>query len=493
MFYMLVPLDAEPSSQDALGGGPKAAGNMDESQASVEEELFDDEAFDGAGLNEVGENPMPKDEDMDGDQTPFGYDAEEVMARVSRGAEQDELHGAATPTGDHPEAPHSSPTRPSSQQPGDVRKKYRVLDPKSAKAMEERSLIPNAFTSKDSFTYMFSQYKGAWSRLTKATHGIQSGKVHDILTLTDQRMSLVKEEMPRWSEPMVRLGAAAVHMYNRRLNDLSERDHVHLLWMCTGEYMMRVHEGGQLWVYQPDMGYWKAFEGLPPPHFFEVIRQFFVMLEGIFRNFKGHVQRDDKSVLKAMDGVVSGKSFHDILHLCESACAWNKGNHLLKRETTKKLAAAQAAPPDGAAPDEVPGLDADFDDELEKALFDDNAAPSAATFGEGHAPAAAIAGVSQGAPEDAAAEASKGAAAGSKPDGNKPVQPWYIVVAQSISRFSPGLIKKLEHSRIIPFVSEWCQTPKLPKKGCAYKDCIVMYDVNDKAVTYLEDVKDEEG
>merc|ERR1711940_64508 len=40
----------------------------------------------------------------------------------------------------------------------------------------------------------------------------------------------------------------------------------------------------------------------------------------------------------------------------------------------------------------------------------------------------------------------------------KPVQAWYIVVAQAISRFSPKLIQKLEHGKIIPFLSEWCVT-----------------------------------
>ena len=55
----------------------------------------------------------------------------------------------------------------------------------------------------------------------------------------------------------------------------------------------------------------------------------------------------------------------------------------------------------------------------------------------------------------------------------KPVQAWYIVVAQAISRFSPGLIKKLEHGKIIPFLSEWCMTPKKARCGCVFKDCIV--------------------
>ena len=67
------------------------------------------------------------------------------------------------------------------------------------------------------------------------------------------------------------------------------------------------------------------------------------MLEGTFRNFKGHIRRDDKAVLRAMDNVMQGKSVHELLSLCESACAWNKGNHLLKKDTMKKLAMTKAA------------------------------------------------------------------------------------------------------------------------------------------------------
>ena len=222
-------------------------------------------------------------------------------------------------------------------------------------------MIPNALTSKQMFSDMFAKYKSKWSKLSKATHGVRSGKVYDILTLTEQKKALVMTEMPHWSPPAVRLGAAAVHLYNRRLLDLSERDHVQLLWMAVGTDLMRVHEGGQLFVYQPEMGYWKAFEGLPPPNLFEVIRQFFVLLEGLFRNLKGHVNRDDKSLLKAIDAVVQGKSFDELLVLCESACAWNKGNHLLKKASAKTSAAKGAvAIADGAAPDEVPDVDTDF-------------------------------------------------------------------------------------------------------------------------------------
>ena len=75
----------------------------------------------------------------------------------------------------------------------------------------------------------------------------------------------------------------------------------------------------------------------------------------------------------------------------------------------------------------------------------------------------------------------------------KPVQAWYIVVAQAISRFSPKLIQRLEHGKSMPFLSEWCVTPKNAVAGVAHTDCILLYDYGGKPVVYLKDKKDAEG
>ena len=57
-----------------------------------------------------------------------------------------------------------------SQEPDVARIKYRKLDPKSQKDLDERSLIPNSLTSKSDFEAMFQMYKAKWCTLTPATH-----------------------------------------------------------------------------------------------------------------------------------------------------------------------------------------------------------------------------------------------------------------------------------------------------------------------------------
>ena len=62
-----------------------------------------------------------------------------------------------------------------SQEPDVARIKYRKLDPKSQKDLDERTLIPNALTSKSGFEAMFQTYKAKWCTLTPGTHGVQPG------------------------------------------------------------------------------------------------------------------------------------------------------------------------------------------------------------------------------------------------------------------------------------------------------------------------------
>ena len=176
------------------------------------------------------------------------------------------------------EVPSSAESGVTDTQHVEVRRKFRQLDPKSQADLDARALIPNALTSKDEFSAMFQGYKALSSKRTKDCDGMEIGKVYDVLMDTEEKMQFVRQEMPEWGDAHVRLGAAGIHLYNRRLSDLSERDYVQVLWMCCGQDLLRVHQGGELFVYQPHLGYWRTFEGLPPPHLFEVVRQFFILL-----------------------------------------------------------------------------------------------------------------------------------------------------------------------------------------------------------------------
>ena len=129
---MLVPLTADQSSQDVLGGGPKRS--IDDSQASVhddggscDEHIFTGGAFDSPGDRGVNGYPELKDGAMDGGETPIVDDAEAAGA-----------DGGATPVADHGACgPAIKEESQPSQTLKDVRKKFRVLDPKSFKAMED--------------------------------------------------------------------------------------------------------------------------------------------------------------------------------------------------------------------------------------------------------------------------------------------------------------------------------------------------------------------
>ena len=126
--------------------------------------------------------------------------------------------------------------------------KWRRLDPQSRQELTARSLLPGAMTSKQDFHSMFQNLKTIWTSQTRQTHGTMIGRSYDIMLDTANKMDYVHAYCTSWDIGRVRLGAAALHLYNRRLSDLSERDHVQLVWCACGGEQVRVHEGGQVWI-----------------------------------------------------------------------------------------------------------------------------------------------------------------------------------------------------------------------------------------------------
>ena len=120
------------------------------------------------------------------------------------------------------------------------------LNPKSQADLDARACIPGAVSSKGTFAEMFAKYNTAYSKLSKANHSAPVGYVKDILL--DHRLAKdpVQELKPNWPEWKVTLGVAALHLYNKRLIDLIERDNVVLLWTTCGDRLLRVHKG-QVW------------------------------------------------------------------------------------------------------------------------------------------------------------------------------------------------------------------------------------------------------
>ena len=132
---------------------------------------------------------------------------------------------ALTPPGRAQEA--SSPrgraqeASPPSKFPEDLRKK---LNPKSQADLDARALIPGATTSAAVFKAMWAASATQYSSFDKSKHGLPPADMSDILLDTQSKVDRVKNAFKDWERWQVMLGVAALHLYTKRLLDISMRD-----------------------------------------------------------------------------------------------------------------------------------------------------------------------------------------------------------------------------------------------------------------------------
>eukprot|EP00438_Fugacium_kawagutii_P009986 Skav234405 [mRNA] locus=scaffold873:368159:373264:+ [translate_table: standard] len=58
---------------------------------------------------------------------------------------------------------------------------------------------------------------------------------------------------------------------------------------------------------------------------------------------------------------------------------------------------------------------------------------------------------------------------------------WHIHVARMITQLKRNLIRELSEEKLINYMIEWCDTPKLASSGCCYEDCCILLKENDVA------------
>ena len=263
---------------------------------------------------------------------------------------------------------------------------------------------------------------------------IPLGAAHSVLSESARTVDQVKAKHPSWVPPMVKLGAAALHCYKKRLTDMSERDHVHLLWVLCGGDFVRAHDG-VLYVYDPVYGAWAMYEGIVPQHVLEQVKQTGLALEGLFRSLKGRVPREDDGLLDALGRLVAGRTFERFAEDCRMASVWNVG---------ERRAGAVAG--DG---DMGPG----------------------------------------GADDGAELHPDEGRAEDMNAGDNAPKVPWQIGVARAVGRVVSQLVRNLEQGKLLTKFTEWCGEPMARSRGVAYRDCVVLYDKDGAPVTFAPERK----
>jgi hypothetical protein len=112
-----------------------------------------------------------------------------------------------------------------------------------ASILSSRTQIPGSSTSFTKFQAMWASAKDGYKDLPTEGNKLPKGVAHSVLGDTERVREVVQRQYPTWTPDLVHLAMAALHMYNKRWNDLTDRDHVHLLWVMCGNTRLRAHRG----------------------------------------------------------------------------------------------------------------------------------------------------------------------------------------------------------------------------------------------------------
>ena len=302
------------------------------------------------------------------------------------------------------------------------------IDAATATLLRARGSIPGAATSHQDFQRIWHQSMQVFSALNPDEFSADLGTAHTIVGEVERLTVHISQTHRLWESQMVTFGVCVLSAYKKRLTDMTEMDHVRLLWIACGDTLLRSHSG-VVYMYDPVFGCWSLYEGIVPEHILHHVQRFGLIVEGIFRKMgtTGRAtKRDDKAVLDEMRSLRGGLSIDVFVQQCVMASVWNLGE-------------ASVSPP------EEPGV------------------------GDVGAAGMGVAGDANEAPEAVGLDA-LAAAAGAK-------VPWPILVARSIGKAFFMLVRQLENGRVLPKFAEWCKQEMKRTKGVAYGDCVTLYDV----------------
>ena len=195
-----------------------------------------------------------------------------------------------------------------------------------------------AATSHDDFSRLFDEWDGATvAGVQQYSRDHQGGAadassdtsivatVQRLLQAAVDRQADWEQVAPRWRDKTNRLFAAALILYRARLVDLYIREQVLILWLIDGVVRLRVH-AGICYTYN-ESGSFDAYKGLPTEHIFFRIKEFLLILEGMFRLMPSDLHWTDGDIWNTMlDQVVAADSESAWYKKCTDAAIFSTGS-----------------------------------------------------------------------------------------------------------------------------------------------------------------------
>lgn len=191
-------------------------------------------------------------------------------------------------------------------------------------ALRDRRSLPGASESKGMYEATFRNSREIMKEITSVVP--KQALVHNdrILVLVETHEHWIKQRYPQWSNFVLRQAVAAVAIYRLRLVDMSIREHVLLLWIIEGGRSLRAHKG-TLYCYH-DVGAWLPWKGFPQEESLSRVKQFLLVLEGIFRLANPLLKREDAALCAAIESLwdTCGRDEREFIFKCSDASIFSK-------------------------------------------------------------------------------------------------------------------------------------------------------------------------
>ncbi len=162
--------------------------------------------------------------------------------------------------------------------------------------------------------------------LCTETHGAPVAQPYTIIEHVRGLNAKVADVLGDWSSMLRKVVVGALALHSLRPSQISVHERVTLMWIVCGDETLRAHDG-EVWYYDVALGCWVTFSGVLPQDVHEKARRYCLLLEGVFREFSGKVDRDEDGVLNAVVTALQRHSTSEMaLRRFRSNALFSKGN-----------------------------------------------------------------------------------------------------------------------------------------------------------------------
>ena len=184
----------------------------------------------------------------------------------------------------------------------------------------ERRHLPWASTSDADFQAFFESCKAAAVSSLDIVTPTEANVGYSIKNTAARVIATAAEALPLASYHFQRMVAVCLVAAMLRLPDFTVREHVLIVWILEGGHRIRAHDGF-CYIYHDDGAFQEYRHGVTPEATIGHLKDQLRTVEGIFRNCKKTMERDEQAILKEIGELLAGAgSESQLISSCHKEC-----------------------------------------------------------------------------------------------------------------------------------------------------------------------------